>query len=159
MANYREYLANSRFYIELKLNGSDDQVDAVFKDCKGFKTTQDVIEACEVTPKKWAQASRGQVVRTKVPGNVKYTNIVLRRGLSSSQTIWTWFATVQGGEWGKERRDGSLNILDQAGTIQARYEFSRAWPASYSIADVSVDGAELEIEEMEIAVEELKRVR
>jgi phage tail-like protein len=158
MAN-REFLANSRFYIELSLNGSDDSVDAVFKDCKGFKTTQDVIEACEVTPQKWAQASRGRVVRTKIPGNVKYTNIVLRRGLTSSKTIWAWFEDVQAGEWAKQRRDGSLNILDQAGAIQARYEFSRAWPAGYSIADVSVDGAEIEIEEMEIAVEELKRVQ
>jgi phage tail-like protein len=154
-----ELLTNSRFYLELSLDGSNDAIDAIFKGCKGFKATQDVIEACEVTTQKWGQASRGAVVRTKIPGNVKYTNIILSRGLSSSKTLWNWFEAVQEGNWAKQRRDGSLNIYDQSGTLQARYEFNRAWPARYSIADVSADGAELEIEEIEIAVEALKRVR
>jgi phage tail-like protein len=155
----RELLTNSRFYLELSLDGSDESVDATFRDCKGFKNTQDIIEACEVTPQKWGQASRGAVVRTKIPGNIKYTNLILSRGLSSSKTLWNWFEAVQEGNWAKQRRDGSLNVYDQAGGLQARYEFSRAWPARYSIADVSAGGAELEIEEMEIAVEALKRVR
>ncbi len=153
-----ELLTNSRFYLELSLDGSKDAVDGIFKECKGFKTTQDVIEACEVTPQKWGQASRGAVVRTKIPGNVKYTNIVLSRGLSSSKTLWKWFEAVEEGGWAKQRRDGSLNIYDQSGTLQARYEFSRAWPASYRVADFNAEGAELEIEEIEIAVEALKRV-
>lgn len=154
----REMLTNSRFYLELSLDGSDEAFDAIFRECKGFKATQDVIEACEVTPQKWGQASSGRVVRTKVPGNVKYTNLILSKGLSSSITIWNWFESVKDGNWGQQRRDGSLNIYDQAGDLQARYEFSRAWPARYSIADLSAGGAELEIEEMEIAVEDLKRV-
>lgn len=155
----RELLTNSRFYLELSLDGSDLAFDAIFRDCKGFKATQDVIEACEVTPQKWGTASRGRVVRTKVPGNVKYTNLILTRGLSASETIWNWFEAVQEGNWAQQRRDGSLNIYDLAGDLQARFEFSRAWPARYSIADVNAGGAEIEIEEMEIAVEELKRVR
>lgn len=155
----RELLTNSRFYLELSLDGSDEAIDAIFKECKGFKATQDIIEACEVTTQQWGKASRGRVVRTKVPGNVKYTNLTLRRGLTSSKTVWNWFQAVESGEWGQQRRNGSLNIFDQAGMLQARFEFSQAWPASYSIADVSVEGAEIEIEEMEIAVEELRRVR
>jgi phage tail-like protein len=153
-----ELLTNSRFYLELSLDGSKDAFDGIFKECKGFKTTQDVVEACEVTPQKWGQASRGAVVRTKIPGNVKYTNIILSRGLSASKTLWKWFEAVEEGGWGKQRRDGSLNIYDQSGTLQARYEFSRAWPASYRVADFNAEGAELEIEEIEIAVEALKRV-
>jgi phage tail-like protein len=154
----REMLTNSRFYLELSLDGSDAAFDAVFKDCKGFKTTQDVIEACEVTTQKWGTASRGGVVRTKIPGNVKYTNLILMRGLSSSRTLWNWFELVQEGNWAEQRRDGSLNIYNLSGDLQARYEFSRAWPARYSIADLNAGGAEIEIEEMELAVEELKRV-
>ncbi len=54
--NFPEILTNSRFYVELKLDGSQDPVDAYFMDCKGFKRTQDVVEVCEVTPQRWGKA-------------------------------------------------------------------------------------------------------
>lgn len=155
----REFLTNSRFYLELSLDGSNDSVDAVFAECKGFKPTQDVIEACEVTPVQWGKASRGKVVRTKIPGNEKFTNLVLKRGLTSSMTIWNWFEAVKEGNWAKQRRDGSLSIYDQAGDMQARFEFRGAWPTSYVVADLNVGGSDIEIEEMEVAIEELKRVQ
>ena len=76
---FPEILTNSRFYIELSLDGSQDPVDAYFTECKGFKHSQEVIEVCEVTPQRWGKAKYGQVVRTKVPGNIKTNNITLRR--------------------------------------------------------------------------------
>ena len=76
-----EILTKSRFYLELLLDGSDDRVDGLFKECSGFQATQDVIEVCEVTPQLWGKAgnAKGRVVRTKVPGNITYTNMTLRR--------------------------------------------------------------------------------
>jgi phage tail-like protein len=155
----REILTNSRFYLELSLDGSDAQVDAVFSECKGFKPTQEVIDACEVTAEQWGRASRGRVVRRKIPGNDKYTNLVLKRGMTSSRTIWNWFEAVKQGNWQRQRRDGSLTVYDQAGNMQARFEFRGAWPTSYVFADLNVGAAEMEIEEMEVAIEELIRVQ
>jgi phage tail-like protein len=155
----REILTNSRFYLELSLDGSNDAVDARFMECKGFKTAQDVIEVCEVTPQQWGAASRGQIVRTKVPGNRKTGNLTLRRGITTSMTIWNWFEAIHQGNWARQRRDGSLNLYDQAGALQARFEFRRGWASNYTIADVNVSGSDFEIEEMEVAVEEFRRVR
>jgi phage tail-like protein len=155
--NFPELLTNSRFYIELKLEGSQEPVDAYFMDCKGFKHTQDAIEVCEVTPQRWGAAKMGQVVRTKVPGNVKTNNITLRRGMTKSTTLWKWFEAVQEGNWAKQRRDGSLTIYDQAGNPQAIFQFLGAWPVSYIASDLSAGGADVEIEEMEIAVEMFTR--
>lgn len=155
--NFPEILTTCRFYLELKLDGSKEPVDAYFMECKGFKRTQDVIEFCEVTPQKWAKASRGNVVRTKVPGNVKSTNLVLKRGMTCSMTLWNWFKAVQEGKWKEQRKNGSLSIYDQQGTIQARFEFSGAWPTSYTLADVNSSSNELEIEELEVAFEEFTR--
>ena len=152
-----EFLTACRFYIELKLDGSS-QVDAIFLDCQGFTRTQDVIEACEVTPNKWGSASKGEVVRTKLPGNVKSGNLTLRRGMTSSNTFWNWFDAVQKGNWAKQRRSLSLTIYNQAGKAQARLELSAAWPAGYKIADVSAQSTEVEIEEIEVAFEGFKRV-
>ena len=158
MADFPEVLARCRFFLELNLDGSDESVDGYFMECSGFKVTQDIIEATEVTPQKWGEAKKGRVVTTKIPGNVKYSNITLRRGLTCSMTLWNWLDSVQEGEWGAEKQDGSLTIYDQGAQQQFRLEFKNAWPVSYTISDLSVSSGELELEELEVAVEELKRV-
>jgi phage tail-like protein len=152
-----EILTSCRFYLELTLEGKEEPVNAYFMDCKGFKHTQEVIEICEVTPQRWGSAKSGQIVRTKVPGNTKTNNITLRRGMTQSPALWQWFESVQAGNWHKQRRDGSLSIYDQAGDVQARFVFQRAWPTSYVLSDLNASSADLEIEEMELVVEEFTR--
>lgn len=158
---FPEILTSSRFYLELKLDGSKDAVDGYFMECSGFKTTQQIIQIAEVTPQKWGKAgnSVGRVVSTKVPGNSAYNNITLRRGLTVSTIFWDWLESVQSGNWSKQRRDGSLVIYNQAAEAQFRFEFKRAWPISYTISDVHASEGSLEIEEVELTAEELKRVK
>jgi len=151
--NFPEVLTNSRFYIELKLDGSEEPVDAYFMECKGFKISQEVIDICEVTPRRWGAAKNGQVIRTKIPGNVKTNNITLRRGMTKSTTLWKWFEAVQEGNWAKQLRNGSLSIYDQAGIQQAIFQFKGAFPISYVTTDLNSNSNDLEIEEIEIAVE------
>ncbi|MBE9050737.1 phage tail protein [Nostocales cyanobacterium LEGE 11386] len=160
MTDFPEILTNSRFYLELKLAGSQEPVDGYFMECQGFKTTQQVIEISEVTPQTWGKAGNasGRIVRTKIPGSVTYSNLVLRRGLTISMTMWNWLANVQEGNWGEQRRDGSLVIYNQAAEEKFRLEFKNAWPNSYTISDVQAAGSDHEIEEIEVVVEELKRV-
>lgn len=160
-AQLPEILASCRFYLELSLDqpdGSPAGADAYFMECKGFKCTQEVVEACEVTPQKWgsAEAKAGRVVRTKIPGNLKTNNITLRRGMTHSRTLWNWFDAIQSGKR-DQQRSGSLTIYNQAGKAQALFSFQRAWPLSYVLTDVNAGSNEIEIEEIEIAVEEFKR--
>jgi phage tail-like protein len=77
--------------------------------------------------------------------------------MTKSTTLWKWFEAVQEGNWAKQRRDGSLSIYDQAGSPQAIFQFLGAWPVSYIASDLSSAGGDLEIEEMEIAVEMFTR--
>jgi phage tail-like protein len=156
-----EILTNSKFYLEITLAGSQDGIDGYFMDCQGFKRSQEIISACEVTPQKWGSenAKVGHVLRTKLPGNSKSENIMLKRGLCISDTLWKWFQAVEEGQWGKQRRDGDLTIYDQGAQIQARFRFFRAWPVSYKISDLKAAGAEFELEELELAVESFVRVK
>lgn len=166
----QEILTSALFYLELKLDGSKDAVDGIFMDCKGFKSTQEVIEITEVTPNKWGRVKRGQtneqaqfknpgqIVRTKIPGNVKVNNITLRRGLIASKTLWLWFEDVQRGNWDQQRRDGSLTIYNQKKEAQARFQFERAWPTNYTLTDLNASSNEYEIEELELVCEAFKRV-
>jgi phage tail-like protein len=154
-----EILTAHRFYLGLTLDGQKDNVDGFFLECQGFKRSQDAIEITEVTPNKWGASDKGQVVRTKIPGNVKSGNITLKRGMTNSLAIWKWFETVQEGKWASQRKNAALTIYDQAGKEQARFELAGAWPASYKIADVNARSSDIEIEEIEVAYEEFKRVK
>lgn len=153
-----EILTASKFYLELKLDKSNDKIDGIFLECQGLKRTQDAIEICEVTPDKWGKSTTGSIVRTKIPGNVKSGNMTLRRGMTCSQTLWNWFESVQEGKWSKQRYDVSLSIFDQAGKMQARFDLGGVWPTSYKVADLSARATTIEIEEMDIAFETFKRV-
>lgn len=159
MADY-ELLTTSHFYLELKLRKSNELIDGYFMECQGFKRQQDVIEHCEVVPQKWGSkpAKHGRMVRTKLPGNTKSSNITLRSGMTISPSLWQWFKAVEEGNWADQLRDGSLTIYKQGGDMEARFDFLGAWPVSYKISDVKADGNDFQIEELELAVDEFKRV-
>ncbi|MGF1499439.1 MAG: phage tail protein [Elainellaceae cyanobacterium] len=158
MAGFSELLTASKFYLELRLDGSNDNVDATFLECQGFKRSQEAIEIAEATSRNWGKAKYGQVLRTKLPGNSKVENIILRRGMTSSTTLWKWFADVESGKWANQVRDGSLVIYDQSGTEQVRFNFQGAWPVRYSASDVNAQSSDIEIEELEISIDSLVRV-
>jgi phage tail-like protein len=155
-----EVLSSSRFYLELRMDGSDDRVDGYFMECSGFQRKQDVVEFSHVTPQKWGKDSTaaGRVVRTKIPGNSSCNNLVLKRGMTLSTAMWDWFRSVERGNWGTQRRDGDLVIYDQGAIEQARFRFLRAFPVQYKISDVRAGNSEFEIEEIELAVDEFTRV-
>lgn len=156
-----ELLTNSKFYLEITLSGSQQEIDGYFMECLGFKRSQEVISVCEVMPQKWgsSDAKYGRVVRTKLPGNPKSENITLKRGLCISDTLWKWFKAVEEGKWGEQRRDGDLTIYDQHADVKARFRFFRAFPTSYKITDLKAAGSEFELEELELAVEGFVRVQ
>jgi phage tail-like protein len=157
--NPSEIFTAHRFYLELTLDGQKD-VDAHFLECQGFKRTQDAIEICEVTSQTWGSTgqSKGLPVRTKIPSNVKSGNLTLRRGMTNSIDFWNWFEDVQNGNWASKRKLASLTIYSQSHDELARFELAGVWPSSYKIADVNVRSTEIEIEEIEVAFEEFKRV-
>jgi phage tail-like protein len=156
-----EVFASSKFYLEIHLDGSDDRIDGYFMECQGFKRSQDVVEHAEVTPQKWGRdgTKQGRVVRTKIPGNIKSDNIVLKRGVTLSTALWDWFTAVEEGNWSRQRRDGDITIYDQGANETVRFRFMGAWPVSYKVSDVKADSSDFEVEEMELAIDEFTRVQ
>ncbi|MEH1942732.1 MAG: phage tail protein [Nostoc sp.] len=155
-----EILTAHRFYLGLTLDGQNS-TDCFFLECQGFKRTQEAIEISEVTSQTWGTKgqSKGLVVRTQLPSNPKSGNLTLRRGITNSMDFWKWFEKVEKGNWFEQRRLVALSIYNQANQEVARFELAGAWPASYKIADVSARSNDIEIEEVEVAFEEFKRVK
>lgn len=164
-----EVLTASRFYVELNFDGSSSIPDAYFKECKGVQYSQEIAEIAEVTPDSWGVRKKpGRFMRTKVPSTRKVTNLTLKRGLmTDANALWDWMynisepsADAQGnGGWAKYRvSSGKIVIYTQGGAEGAIFTFSNAWPIKYVMPDVGVGSGDLAIEELEIAVEDFRRI-
>ena len=126
-------------------------------DCDGFDFNQEVIQFREVTGGRWGKAMQGRTQLTNLPGNAEGGNLILRRGMNISKSLWGWFAAVQEGDWFKQRRKMSVTFYQES-YPGAEFEFTEAWPTRYRIGDMKADASTAEIEEVEISYEGFKRV-
>ncbi|MGB4872895.1 MAG: phage tail protein, partial [Candidatus Promineifilaceae bacterium] len=122
-----------------------------FSEVSGLGSEQEVIEHKVVNEK-------GVEVVMKIPGRLKWENIVLKRGITSDMQIWDWRKLVEDGHVGDARSDGSVTMYDQALTAVARWEFKRAWPVKVTGPSVKSDSNEIGVEELTLAHEYISRV-
>jgi phage tail-like protein len=136
------------FHFAVDIQG---QVTGYFTECSGLGSEQEVIEHKVVN-------EAGVEVIMKIPGRLKWENIVLKRGITSDMQIWTWRAMVENGDVAGARSDGSIVMYDQALAEVARWNFQNAWPVKVTGPSVKSDGNEIGVEELTIAHEYIVRV-
>jgi phage tail-like protein len=126
-------------------------IKGFFTECSGLGSEHEIIEHKIVT-------EQGQEVVKKIPGRLKWEDITLKRGITSSMDIWDWRADVENGNVEDARRDGSIIMFDQQLKEVARWNFERAWPLKVSGPSPKADSNEIGIEEMVITHEYIARV-
>jgi phage tail-like protein len=87
----------------------------------------------------------------KLPGRVGYSNIVLRRGVTTNDDLWNWWRAVRDGA--PDRRNGAIVLLDADRTPVRRWTFREAWPCKYAVSSLSGRGNDVVVECLELAVE------
>lgn len=128
---------NFQFLVEI-----DGITRAAFQQCSGFDSSIDVVEHRE--------GGENTTVR-KLPGMTKYSNIVLKWGLTDDTDLYQWHKAVIDGTI--ERKNGSIVLLDRAGQEVARWNFVRAWPSKWDGPDLNAEGNDVAIETLELAHE------
>jgi phage tail-like protein len=132
---------NFNFLVEI-----DGITRAAFHECSGFDSTIDILEHREggenTTPR-------------KLPGQTKYSNIVLKRGITDDRELYEWHRRAIRGEL--ERKNGSIVLLDRSGREVARWNFVRAWPAKWTGPSLSAEGNDVAIEQLDLAHEGVER--
>ena len=134
---YRGY----RFLVEI-----DGITQAGFQEVSGLDVTTDSVD--------YREGSDPAHVR-KLPGMNRYANITLRRGITDSDELWQWRSTAIEGR--AERRNGSIILLDDAGTERLRWNFFNAWPSRWTGPAFNASSTAVAIETLEITPEELKK--
>jgi phage tail-like protein len=133
---------NFNFLVEI-----DGITRAAFHECTGFDSTIDIVEHRE--------GGENTALR-KLPGLTRYSNIVLKWGLTDDMMLYEWHRQAVRGE--VQRKTGSIVLLDGKGQEKARWNFVRAWPSKYDGPDFNAEGNDVAIETLELAHEGVERV-
>ncbi|HRQ36779.1 MAG TPA: phage tail protein [Chloroflexota bacterium] len=147
MADREDPLVGFHFGIEIQ-----GVVSGFFTECSGLGSEQEIIEHKVIT-------ESGQEVVMKLPGRLKWENITLKRGITSSMDIWNWRKQVEDGNVDAARHNGSVVMYDHMLKPVARWNFENAWPVKVSGPQPKADSNEIGVEELTIAHEYIVRVQ
>lgn len=123
-----------------------------FRECSGLGSEHEVIDDPRALEK-------GETVIQKIPGKLKWTNIVLKRGITDSMDLWNWRKKIEEGKVDENRHNGSIVLYSQSNEEVARWNFENGWPCKISGPALNAGGSEVAVEELEIAHEKLYRVK
>jgi phage tail-like protein len=93
----------------------------------------------------------------KLPGEAHFSNIVLKRGLTTDLSLWEWMKKTMDGKI--ERKNISIVLLNDAGEEALRFNCVNAWPTKWTGPTLNGTANEVAIETLEIAHEGLTLVK
>jgi phage tail-like protein len=139
-------LVSSWFGVEFQ-----GQIQGAFRECTGLGSENEVVESKASGPK-------GEYVIKKIPGRMKFTNVTLKRGITSQIDMWKWRRLVEQGKVAEARTNGSIVMFSPDGKEVARWNFINAWPSKLTGPTANATNNEVGIEELELTHEGYERV-
>jgi len=147
MAGQEDPLVGFHFSVDIQ-----GVLKGYFTEVAGLGSETETIESKVVNEK-------GKDVVVKVPGRLKWENIVLKRGITSNMDAWKWRKAIEDGDVDSNRHDGSITMFDQTLKPVAIWNFYRAWPAKITGPQPKADSNEIGVEEMTLVHEYIVRTK
>jgi phage tail-like protein len=116
---------------------------AGFRECSGLDANQD--------PTEYREGNEKVFTPRKLPGLVKYSNIVLKAGFTDDHSLWDWRKKSIDGK--TERKNGSVVLMDESGEEKLRWNFVNGWPSKWTGPGLNATSNDVAIETLEIAHE------
>jgi len=134
------------FSVELRVKDVAQRVcDAQFSECDGLEMT---LEAKTIKE----GGNNNRLHRTA--GAMGYGTLTLKRGMTSTYDLWTWFART--GENPSLRADGEVVVLAQDGvTERVRFVLERCLPVKLKAPALNARDGAVAIEELQLVYESL----
>lgn len=134
-ANHDADFQGSFFAFEI-----DSVTIAWFTGCSGLSMEFDVVEFKEGDGK--------SVIQRKRAGKPKYSEVVLKRGLTTDKGVYEWFDKVVGGADAMEYSTASIVIYDRSNEEGARFNLENCWPSKLTASDLSAGSDDVMVEEL-----------
>lgn len=133
------------FYFQLSFSDASGNVDSTFKEISGISMEMDAEEIAE---------GGNNMFIHRVPTSVKFSNLVLKRGLVPKDSeIITWCNKTLGGNLDDllETKDIIVKLLDENRNPLKSWNFINAWPVKWVVSDLDSGSNELVVESLEFA--------
>ena len=91
----------------------------------------------------------------KVPGRLKWPNLVLKRGVTDNNSLFEWLAECSGDGFEKThiitKRNGSVALLDSQQQPVRIWRFQQAMPVRWTGPSLAASATTLATEELEVS--------
>jgi phage tail-like protein len=124
----------------------DGVIQGGFSEASGLTTDSTIFE--------YREGNESHGTTRKLPGLIKYNNIVLKRGWTQDKSLWEWRKKVIDGT--TQRASGAIILLDEARQTALRWNFREGWPSKWEGPALNAKTSEVAIETLEIAHEGLE---
>jgi phage tail-like protein len=141
MAQRNDPYGQFNFLIEI-----DGVVKGGFSECSGLTSDTNVID--------YREGNEKPLTARRLPGLMKYNNIVLKRGYTADKSLWTWRKNVVDGN--VQRTNVAITLLDDARNTVHTWNVREAWPAKLEGPGLNAKTSEVAIETLEIVHEGLE---
>jgi phage tail-like protein len=140
MRRPHDHIGNFNFKVEI-----EGVTQGAFRNVEGLESETEIVE----------YQDGDDIILRKRPGRTKYANIVLKRGYVNNDELWQWRKKVIDGA--VERKSGSVILCDDDGAEIMRYNFFEGWPAKWKGFQLDGKGTDVNVEEIELAVEKIEK--
>lgn len=123
-----------------------------------FTTVGGIGSESEVIEHKIVNPDSGETIIQKIPGRLTWTEVSLKRGVTSSIDVWQWRQAIVDGKVDDARTNCSVIAYNQANEEIARWNFENAWPSKVTGPDMDSGSTDYMVEEMTIVHEGMTRV-
>lgn len=89
-------------------------------------------------------------------GAINFSTVVLKRGLTGTADLWSWFSLVGAGAYA-QRLNVTITMFDQSGKGLFSWTLLKAMPIKFKAPDLNASNNEVAIEELHLVHEGLSR--
>jgi len=151
---YQTFRFHVHFTVDpLSGSGGDGQAQSIcngaFSECSGLEATMEV-KVIKEGGRNYGAAQRS--------GSVTFGTVILKRGLTTTRDMWTWFDLLTNQHAFAHRLAATINVYDHSGRAVLAWRLTHAIPVKFKGADLNARGTEVGVEELHLAHEGLTMV-
>jgi phage tail-like protein len=109
-----------------------------FREITGLQMEREILE--------YTEGGVNDVVH-KLPGRVKYPNLVLKRGVTNQDELMKWFWQTQ---QTPERKDVTVKLVDPAMEVMRTWAFKQAYPVKWIGPNLNAGSDSAATEQLEL---------
>ncbi len=124
----------------------DGVTGAAFRECSGLTFETDPVE--------YREGDEKNLHVRKTFGLRKFTNIQLKRGITTDGQLYDWYKEVLNG--GARLRDGAVVLTDELQTDKLRWSFKNGFITKWEGPGFNATSNDIAVEMIEIAVDRVE---